>query len=304
MYKPNRLLPIAAAMLAAAVLQLGLAPVRAEAKLRVVASLTDLGSIAASVGGDRVEVSAIARPNADAHRVETLPSYMVRVSKAQLYLKVGLGLDQWADQIIDGSRNGGLRVVDCSTGIEALDKPTGKVDASLGDVHPNGNPHYWLDPRNGGIIARQIAGALAELDPEHAGEFAANAEALAREADALATRGAASMQALTTRAIFTYHASWIYFTHAFGLEVAATVEPVPGIPPTGKHLQSLVDIAKGRGIKILLQEPYFSGEAGQFLSREADIRAITVAASCDEAKAGSWLAHIEQVLDAITSTGA
>ena len=142
-----------------------LIPATATAKITVAASNNDLASIAASVGGDQVETFAIGRPNADAHRVEVLPSYMVKVSRAHIYLKVSLGLDQWADQIIDGSRNDKLVVVDCSANVNILEKPTGNVNASMGDIHPNGNPHYWLDPRNGGVIAQTVATALSKVDP-------------------------------------------------------------------------------------------------------------------------------------------
>jgi ABC-type Zn uptake system ZnuABC Zn-binding protein ZnuA len=280
-------------------------PAVAQAKVRVAASTNDLASIAASVGGDLVEVVSIARSGSDPHRVEVLPSYMVRVSKAQVYLKVGLGLDQWADQIIDGSRNDKLVIVDCSQGIDALERPTGKVDASMGDVHPNGNPHYWLDPANGGVIARAVARALSKVDPANAEAFSASAELLAAQADTLLASGKARVGALLVKSLLTYHASWVYLAHAFELEVAATVEPVPGIPPTGKHLQSLVEIVKERGIRVLLQEPYFSSEAGGFLARETGVTPITMSPSCDDVAAGSWLAHIDGVLGAITraSTG-
>ncbi len=264
----------------------------ASAKLRVAASTTDLASIAGSVGGDQVEVVAIARPNADVHRVEVLPSYMVQVSRADLYLKVGLGLDQWADGIIDGSRNSKLHVLDCSAGITPLDKPA-SASAALGDVHPFGNPHYWLDPRNGAVVARTIAGELGRLDPAHAAAYAANAEAFAREAEAAWSRGQQAAGRLPVKTLFTYHASWVYFGRAFGLEIAATAEPVPGIPPTAKHLQELVDIAKQRGVTTLLQEPYFADEAGRFLAREAGVRVVKASPSCDDARAGSYLAHFD-----------
>ncbi len=157
-----------------------LLPGNAFAAIRVAASTNDLASIAASIGGVEVEVFSIARPTSDVHRVEILPSTMVRVSRARLYLKVGLGLDAWADGIIDGSRNERLTVVDCSEDVPVLERPIGKVDASMGDVHPNGNPHYWLDPRNGAIVARTIAEALARVDGSRAADYRARAETFAR----------------------------------------------------------------------------------------------------------------------------
>src|SRR5215467_11112357 len=159
-------------------------PAVAHAKISVAASTTDLASIAASVGGDQVDVFAIAKPSADPHRIEALPSYMVKVSRAKIFLKVGLGLDQWADAIVDGSRNSSVAVVDCSAGVRVLEKPTGKVDASMGDVHPDGNPHYWLDPRNGAVVATNIAEALAKADPKNAADYRARAETFGKEAQA------------------------------------------------------------------------------------------------------------------------
>lgn len=249
-----------------------LSPIEAGAKVRVAASLNDLASIASSVGGDQVEVFSIARATADAHRVEALPSHMVKVSRATLYLKVGLGLDRWADPIIDGSRNPRLVIVDCSKGVRVLEVPTGRVDASMGDVHPGGNPHYWLDPRNGVVIARTIAEALARVDPANAAQYQERAEAFAKEAEAAWTRAKEAAASLPTKVVFTYHRSWSYFGDALGLEVAATAEPVPGIPPTARHLASLVAIAKSRNVRLLLQEPYFSNDAARFLAREAGVQ--------------------------------
>lgn len=277
-----------------------LLPAAAWAKVRVAASNNDLASIAATVGGDQVEVFAVARATSDAHRVEALPSYMVKVSRAKVYLKVGLSLDQWADAIIDGSRNEKLKIVDCSKGVRVLEVPTGRVDASMGDVHPNGNPHYWLDPRNGAVIARNIAEALASVDPAKAGYYRGRAEEFGEDTEDAWKRGHDAAAQLP-KAIFTYHRSWTYFADAFGLEVAGTVEPVPGIPPTARHLAELVSISKTRDVKLLLQEPYFSTDAGRFLGRQAGVKVVVASPSCDTPEAGSYLAHFTSVLTALRS---
>jgi ABC-type Zn uptake system ZnuABC Zn-binding protein ZnuA len=283
------------AAVALSMLALAAAPA-AEAAIRVTASTNDLASIAKSVGGDRVEVTAIARPSGDPHRVEVLPSYMVRVSRAQLYLKVGLGLDQWADGIIDGSRNNNLVIVDCSQGIDVLEKPTGRVDASMGDVHPAGNPHYWLDPRNGAVVARTVAAALGRLDPAHASEFDARAAELATAATELQTGGRDRVAALSNPTLVTYHRSWSYFAAAFGLEVVQTIEPIPGIPPTARHLQELVDVIRARKVGVVLEEPYYSEEGGEFLHRQTGVRIVSASATCDDTAAGSYLRHLGAVL--------
>lgn len=294
----------AAAALLAVVLAGGAAAPAGAAPVRVAASTTDLASIAASVGGERVEAFAIARPSADVHRVEALPSHMIRVARSRVYLKVGLGLDPWADAIIDGSRNARLEIVDCSRGVRVLEKPAGRVDYSMGDVHPEGNPHYWLDPRNGAIVGRTVAEALARVDPAGASGYRARAEAFARECEAAWARERAHAEALGFRRVFTYHRSWTYFADAFGLEVAATVEPVPGIPPTARHLASLVAIARERKVPVLIREPYFSAEAARFLAREAGVRDVVASPSCDAARPGSYLGHIDAVLDAIDPAAA
>jgi zinc/manganese transport system substrate-binding protein len=271
----------------------------AAAKLRVAASTQDLASIAASVGGADVEVFAIARPTSDPHRVEALPSYMVKVSRARLFLRVGLGLDQWVDAIVDGSRNPRLERVDCSAGVRVLEKPEGRVDASMGDVHPFGNPHYWLDPRNGALVARTVAEAFARADPPNATAYRARAGAFAIEATAAWERLAARANAFPSRVLFTYHRSWSYFADAFGFEVVDTVEPVPGIPPTARHLARLVEQAKARGVKLLLQEPYFASDGGRFLERQADVRPVVQTTSCAEPVAGSYLRHFDEILNAL-----
>ena len=274
----------------------------ATAKVRIVASINDLASIAAAVGGDQVEVAAIARANSDPHRVEVLPSYMVRVSRARVYLKVGLGLDRWADPIIDGSHNSKLLVVDCSKDIAVLEKPTGKVDASMGDVHPDGNPHYWLDPRNGAIVARTVAAALASVDPSNASAYAARAEEVVKRCEAAFTQGSKSIGGLANHDVVTYHRSWSYFAAAFDLHVVATIEPIPGIPPTARHLNDLMAVIRERKVRAALEEPYFSEDAGELLVRETGIRIVRIPAMCGDISAASYFAHFQQLFDELTSS--
>jgi zinc/manganese transport system substrate-binding protein len=268
-------------------------PAEAAGKIRIVSAINDLGSIASSVGGDLVEVVSICRPNADPHHVEVLPSYMVRVSRARLYLKVGLGLDQWSDLIVEGSHSSNVTVVDCSRGVPVLEKPTGKVDASMGDVHPDGNPHYWLDPSNGAIVAGTIADALSRVDPAHADDYRKRALEFGKTAQDMAARGKALQ--LPVKSIVTYHRSWTYFANALGLNVEAEIEPIPGIPPTGKHLDQVVTIIKQQKPLLVLQEPYFSLDAGRFLSRQTGVRVAVVSPSCKDVTPGSYLAHFEEL---------
>jgi zinc/manganese transport system substrate-binding protein len=269
----------------------------AGAKIMVGASLPDLASIASSIGGSRVETFSVARSTSDPHSVEVLPSYMVRVSRADVYLKVGLGLDQWADQIVDGSRNARLQIVDCSRGISILEKPMGKVDASMGDIHPGGNPHYWLDPSNGIVIARNIAEALTAADPAGAADYKTNFERFKGQVELRLPDWKTAAAALPNRLFVSYHSSWAYFADAFSLEIAAKIEPVPGIPSTGSHLASLVQIIRERNIKLVIQEPYFADEGAKYLARETGVKVLTIAPSCSAASANSYLDHFQQIFD-------
>ncbi len=271
------------------------------AKVKMAASIPDLASIASSIGGDQVEVFTIAKSNGNPHFVEVLPSYMIKVSRVALFLKAGLALDQWADGIIEGSRNGKLTVVDCSAGIDVLEKPNGKVDASMGDVHPMGNPHYWLDPQNVPILADNIAAALAKEDPGHAELYKSNASKFKEENAKHYQDWKAKLAPLNGSAIITYHSSWVYFAKTFGMRIVGMVEPYPGIPPTAKHLQELVDGIKANKAALLIQEPYFSGDDPKFLARQTGIKVFRFTPSCEGVAAGDYWKHFDGMVNALAS---
>jgi zinc/manganese transport system substrate-binding protein len=267
-----------------------------QAAIRVVAALPDLGSIAAYIGGDKVEVTAIAKANSNPHSIEVFPSYMAKVSKAAIYLKCGLELDQWSNEIIDGSRNNQILIVDCSEGIEVLEKPTGKVDASMGDVHPSGNPHYWLDPQNGIVIAKNIAAGLHKTDPTNTAYYESRVEQFKKECLDNIVRWKSEIKPWAGANIMTYHSSWAYFADAFGFTIVAKVEPFPGIPPTGNHLAELVDVIKKQNVIFILQEPYFPDDAPRFLKRQTGIKVFKCAPSCLDVTPSSYLGHFEEII--------
>jgi zinc/manganese transport system substrate-binding protein len=189
--------------------------------------------------------------------------------------------------------------VDCSRNIPRLEVPTAQVTALMGDVHPFGNPHYWLDPRNGAIVARTIADAFASADPAHASEYRDRAERFAKEAEATYERGKEAAAAMPVKVMLTYHRSWSYFASAFGIEVAGEAEPVPGIPPTAKHLAELLNVVQNRRVPVFVQEPYFSSDAGRFLARQGGLRVVVASPSCDTIAAGSYLAHFNKLFEEI-----
>lgn len=271
-----------------------------HAKVRIVASTTDLSSIAEMVGGDQVDVVSIANGKSDPHYVEVLPSYMIKVKRADIYLKVGLDLDRWADQIIDGSRNSKLVVVDCSERIAPLNVPTGKVDASMGDVHPRGNPHYWLDPDNGLLIAEAILGALSRVDADHAADYQAGFESFRNRLAAKREKWQTDAADLRGMEIVSYHDTWPYFERAFGVKVVGFVEPKPGIEPTPSHTASVVELIKSRHIKLIVVEPYFSKRTPAVISRATGATIVDLPPSVGgTGKDHDYLEFFDHLIEAI-----
>jgi len=218
-----------------------------------------------------VEAESIAAGTQDPHFVELLPSYMMRVRKADLYLKVGMDLDYWAQAILDGSRNSKIEVVDCSRRIPAdrrLEVPA-RVDASMGDVHKYGNPHYWLDPENGRFIAQAIAEALGKVDPSRAHTYEANLAAFGAKLDAKLAEWRRKAGPLKGLKIVTYHDSWPYFTRAFGIDVVDWLEPKPGVKPSPSHVAELIAKIQTQKIALVAYEPYFESRTPELISRES-----------------------------------
>jgi zinc/manganese transport system substrate-binding protein len=274
--------------------------IRAEAKVKIVASLSDLASIAEFVGADKVEVQSICKGTSNPHFVEVLPSYMMKVSKARLYLKVGLGLDFWANPIIDGSRNGRLEVIDCSKGIEVLEKPTTRVDASMGDVHPEGNPHYWLDPANGLVIAQNIVSGLIKVDPDNASFYESQFVQFEQKLKQKQKEWLEKAEGLRGLKIITYHNSWPYFASRFGIEVVGFVESKPGIEPTPSHTAQLIQQIKNQNIKIIGKEPYFSDRAPKAISRATGALIVDLPPSVGGApEAKDYFALFDYLLDVL-----
>ena len=245
-----------------AVLLLAL-PAAASAKVQVVTSLQDFASIADAIGGSRVETFALARGYQDPHFVEPKPSFVLKLSKANLLIVAGLELEVgYLPPLIDQSRNAAIRpgspgYLDASNGCDILERPTGTVTRAMGDVHPFGNPHYWLDPENGRVIARAIAAKLTELDSAGAADYAKNLAAFEAKLTEGAKRWEAALAPYAGTELVTYHNSWPNFLKRFKLVAAAYVEPKPGVPPSPSHTVELIDLMRAKKIPVILMEPYF-----------------------------------------------
>ncbi len=248
---------VAVAMLLAAT------PALAQGRLNVVTTTEDLASIAREVGGDRIDVEAIARGYQDPHFVEAKPSFILRLQRADLLVVVGRDLEiGWLPPLIQQSRNSKVQVgangyLDASLRARILDIPQGQITRAMGDVHPLGNPHYWLDPENGKVIARAIFEKLAQLRPADRAFFEQRLNDFNGRVDAAQKRWLATMAPYKGLKLATYHRSFTNFADRFGLEVMGYVEPRPGIPPSPQHTLDLINEMKQQNVKLVLVEPYF-----------------------------------------------
>jgi zinc/manganese transport system substrate-binding protein len=261
-----------------------------------VTTTEDLASIARDVGGDKVTVESIARGYQDPHFVEAKPSFILKLQKADLLIAVGRELEiGWLPPLVQQSRNrkvqpGADGYLDASVRARILDVPTGQITRAMGDVHPQGNPHYWLDPENGKLVAREIVDKLSQLRPNDRAFFEQRlADFSARVTDA-EKRWAALMAPYKGTKVVTYHRSFPNFAERFGLDVIGYVEPRPGIPPTPQHTLDLMSEMKRQNVKIVLVEPYFDLKTPNAIGRDTGAQVLVMPPSVGGVKeAGDYI---------------
>ncbi len=270
---------------ASAALAAAAVPVHAAGPLNVVTTTEDLATIAREVGGDRVKVESLSRGYQDPHFVEAKPSFVIKLHSADLLVAVGRELEiGWLPPLVSQARNakiqpGAAGYLDASQTVKILEIPTGQVTRAMGDVHPQGNPHYWLDPDNGRRIAKAVEAKLTELDPADAAAFKQREEAFEKKVSEAEKRWDARMAPYKGVKIVTYHRSWPNFTDRFSLDVIGYVEPRPGIPPSPSHTIDLISEMKARNVKIILVEPYFDLKTPNSIARATGARVLVMAPS-------------------------
>jgi ABC-type Zn uptake system ZnuABC Zn-binding protein ZnuA len=274
-------------------LALSLLALTAQAKLNIVTATSDLASITNEVGGDRVTVTSIARGYQDPHFVEPKPSFLLLLKDADLLEVIGLDLEiGWLPPLIDQSRNprihrGAPGYLDLSRGVEILDRPQGDVNRSMGDVHPLGNPHYWLDPANAVRIAIQVEKKLEEMQPADAAFFQARLNAFKSKMNDADKRWRAALAPYKGAKIITYHNSWPNFMRRYGLDVINYVEPKPGVPPSPSHTFELINLMKQQSVKVIAMEPYFDHKTPQSIADRTGAHLVVLYPSVGGAKSGT-----------------
>jgi zinc/manganese transport system substrate-binding protein len=245
----------------------------AASKLQVVATISDLKALAEAVGGDAVDVAVLARGNQNPHDLEVRPSLMIKLRHADALIINGLELDDWANVAVQGSNNpaiipGGIGLIDASRGIPVLEVP-GRVDRSMGDVHPAGNPHYTLDPGMAPIITQNIVDGLSRVAPDQRALFERNRREFLNRLESAMARWTKSFEPLRGAKLVVYHADWVYFFTRFGLRQVGTIEERPGIPASPGHLARLLHQMKEEQVKAVVVEPWSDQKLAARVAQEA-----------------------------------
>jgi zinc/manganese transport system substrate-binding protein len=255
------------------------------AGLKVVTTTEDLASLAREVGGDKIEVTALAKGYQDPHQVDPKPSFILAVSRADVLIVVGRELEiGWLPALQSSSRNakiqvGGAGYLDASMTVKILEIPTGQLTRAMGDVHPQGNPHYWLDPNNGRKMAQAIRDKLSEVDRANAATYASRYADFDKRLAAAEQRWDAALAPFKGTKVVTYHRSWPNFMERWGLNVMGYVEPKPGIPAPPQHIIDLITDMKAQKVKVIIVEPYWDLKTPNAIASQTGGKVLVLAPS-------------------------
>lgn len=286
-------------------------------KLKIVTTLNYLRAVTQEIGGDHVEVVALANPKQDPHYVTPTPRMNQLATDADLFIENGLSLDLWEQNVVDASGNpkiqsGSSGHLIATINVPVKELPT-EVSRAWGDIHPQGNPHVWLDPFNVRIVAQNIAQRLGELDPANGDYYKKRLEEFKTRLDAamfgdelvkalgksggdilmrkamnnelagwLKSRNLDSKlggwmkkaEALNGVKIISYHKTYVYFADRFGLQIAGELEEKPGIPPPPQHRDGVVDEMKREGIRVILNDNFYSTEAADYVAGKTGAKVV------------------------------
>ncbi|HEV7837841.1 MAG TPA: metal ABC transporter substrate-binding protein [Gemmatimonadaceae bacterium] len=282
----------------------------AGAQLKVVTSTTDLYDIAKAVGGNRITATHIGEGYQDPHFIEAKPSFVLQLRNADVWAFVGLDLEiGWMPLLLDGARNprirqGGSGYLDVSRAIPLLDVPSGNVDRSQGDVHPLGNPHYWLDPENGRRIARLFKAKFTDLDPSGAAAYATNEQNFEARLNASERTWTDELAKIKGKPVVAWHTSWRYFAEYTKMNIVGFMEPKPGVPPSPAHLAGLIQTMRRTGAKVIVMEPFYDRKTADFVAARTGAKVLILPPSVGGVKGvGDYIAvmnyDIQQLANAL-----
>jgi ABC-type Zn uptake system ZnuABC Zn-binding protein ZnuA len=257
------------------------AQIQAADKIHVVATLTDLADLTRNIGGDHVDVFSLATGVEDTHGVPMKPSFVPKLNKADLVALVGFDCEHaFLPALLEASRNPRIQIgkpgyVDCSQGIVPLEVPS-STDHSAGDVHPYGNPHYMLDPVLAKTAVTNICNALTATAPQFADDFAHNRDAYIAKLDAKIAEWQTAASPLKGAKFVSYHEHWPYFAAWLGMSYVGTIELKPGIDPTPRHIEDLVNEMKADHVPIVVREPQFPEKVPALIAQQTGAALVTL----------------------------
>lgn len=282
------------------------APSQALAELTVAATVPDLAAIAKAVGGKRVKIISLTLPTQDPHFVDARPHLVLKLNKADLLLLAGLQLEVgWLPTLITGARNQRIQkgtdgYMDCSALARLKEVPRVKIDRSMGDIHPGGNPHYLIDPENAIRIARGIAKRMAKLDADGGKTYRAHAAAFVAAINKTKARWAERLRSYKGTPVVAYHKSWIYFTDAMGLRIVAHLEPKPGIPPNAAHVLRVIKTMRAKKVPLLLQEEYYPDRTAKLVANKTGARLLVMPGGTHLRRGEPYLKRMEVLVHKLT----
>ena len=256
----------------------------AQGRVQIVTTTTDLRSLVEAVGGDRVEAISLVPAAMDAEEYQPKPQDLLRLKNARLLVRVGLDYDLWLDRLLTQTdnpdvRRGSAGYIDASLGIPVLEVRGMSVGPNDGHAHGNGNPHYWLDPRNAEIITSAILETLARRDPTNVATYEANRLAFLARLETKPPEWETNLAPLKATPLVAHHNSWPYFARRFRLDFAGFLETKPGVPPSPSHLVQVLETMRARGVRIIIREPYQPERDVAFVAGKAGASVVTLAAS-------------------------
>jgi zinc/manganese transport system substrate-binding protein len=256
--------------------------VTSQAKLNVVATLPDYGAVAKEIGGDKVDVTVLAKPTEDSHFVDAKPSHILKLNHADALIEGGAELEMgWLPPLLEGSRNGKIQAgapgrIVASEGVQLLGIPA-TLSRAEGDVHSMGNPHFMVDPIRTKTIAGHIAEVFSKLDPESATYYEKNLQTYNQKIDRKLQEWTKTLAPYQGQSIVAYHDSWLYFADRFGLKIDIFLEPKPGISPSPSHLATVIEKIKQQHIRAILVEPHHDHKIAESVASHTGAQVVNVA---------------------------
>ena len=286
----------------AAIMAVGIIVLPAGAAIDVVAATPELADITRQVGGDKVSVYSIAKPNQDYHMIEPRPSDVSRIARADMVVRTGLDLDMWLDALLNAASNtrvrkGAAGYVDASVGIHKLEVPHEQITGASGDIHVNGNPHYFYDPENAKIIAHNVLEGLIRVSPGSKSTFQSNYEHFTGHIDQKMVSWKRELAPYKGRPVVTYHQSAVYFLHRFGLDDFGQLEPKPGIPPSAAHVSALIRRMKEHKVSAVAIESVYPRRFPDLIKRETGADYVVVPYSVGSMGTKTYIELIDRWVD-------